>query len=497
LTLISDRYGFRPLFYVERQGTFLFASELKALCVADPQARSLDELGLFEYFCYGAPVMGRTWLQGYSRLRPDTILTVDKGGPRAKSYWVYRYDEAARTLDQQTYFTNFATLLDRAVERCMRGSKRIGIFLSGGYDSRSVAASIRPHHLPIPAFTFGYPDSRDIRYATMLADRLGLDHHRITDKGPYLYPNCHAIVWRTEGLSSFALTTSIQHHAHIKQHMDVILLGFLAELSGSHTWPQILLARSRGAAMRAIFTRILGHGLRVGRRIFIARFFDRALEALRISFSDSFDNVQNDHPLNIADAWNLMYLQPGGTYHSASVDRHLFEIRAPHMDYDLVDYLLTIPPYARLEQRVYKKMIAFRFPTIRDIPCTNTDLPIDPAFGREYPAMVVRYLGRMAMTRARTLLHMGAPLGREPVSLADDFRAEPELLGKVLHPLLQAGAFPPEIFDNAGIERMAAEHYAGQRDHSFALSHLISFGLAARFFLHDDFTQVPADMYAP
>lgn len=56
----------------------------------------------------------------------------------------------APILDQPTYFTVFGTLLDRAVERSMKGSHQMGIFLSGGYDSRSVAASIRKHHLPHP-----------------------------------------------------------------------------------------------------------------------------------------------------------------------------------------------------------------------------------------------------------------------------------------------------------------------------------------------------------
>src|SRR5207247_5666697 len=36
LTLVSDRYGARPLYYVRRPTAFLFGSELKALAVADP-----------------------------------------------------------------------------------------------------------------------------------------------------------------------------------------------------------------------------------------------------------------------------------------------------------------------------------------------------------------------------------------------------------------------------------------------------------------------------
>src|SRR5262249_49797631 len=130
------------------------------------------------------------------------------------------------------------------------------------------------------------------------------------------------------------------------------------------------------------------------RKIFNPRFFSNAFAALRERFEKSFDTVQNDHPLNIADSWNFSYLQPRGTFQSPVVDRHLFEARAPHMDHDLVDFLLTIPPYSRLEQRIYKKMIAYKFPAIRDVPCTNSGTPVNPHFGQEYMAMAASYLLR-------------------------------------------------------------------------------------------------------
>ncbi len=496
VTLISDRYGFRPLYYVSRPGTFLFGSELKALCVADPNARKIDEIGTLELFCYGTHVMERTSVEGYARLAPATILALHDSGLTQRRYWTYQYDENAPTLDQQTYFTVCGTLLDRAVERCMRGSHRIGIFLSGGYDSRSVAASIRKHHQPIPAFTFGAPESRDVRFATLLSERLGLEHIPLTASEPYLYPHCRSIVWRTEGMISFANTTSIRHHARMKQKMDVILTGFLAEFGGSHAWPRLLLARSRSQAIQAIFHRMLSSRLAIARRVFQPAFFERCFEAVRARFQESFAQVENEHPLNIADSWNLIHLQPRSTYHAPSIDRHLFEMRAPHMDAEFVDFLLTIPPYSRLEQRVYKKMIAYRFPEIRDVPCTNSGLPINPHFAREYATMTLRYLGRRAAAPFKKLFLPREPLGREFRDLSEDFRAEPELMDQILRPLLEAEIFPPELFNRSGIEQIVREHYEQNARHESILSLLISWGLGVKYFLRDDLSDVPAELWA-
>jgi len=497
MTLITDRYGFRPLFYVRRQNTLLFASELKALCISDPHPRQMDDVGTLEFFCYGSYVMDRTWIKGYQRLSPATIMTIDHKGTRLNKYWEYRFDEKAPKLDQPTYFTVFGKLLDRAVERSMKGSHRIGIFLSGGYDSRSIAASIREYHLPLPAFTFGYQESRDVRYAGLLAKRIGLDHYLLNDKGPYLLKNCRAIVWRTEGLSQFSSCTSIRYHSILKKKIDIILAGFLGEFSGSHVWPELLLVKSRQAAIKTIFKRMLGNRLESISYIFKPAFFKDTFDHMRTRFEESFEEIRNDHPMDIADCWNFVKFHPLSTWHTPSVDRHLFEVRAPHMDFDLVNFLLTIPPYSRLEQRVYKKMIAYSFPEISDVPCTNSGLPINPSFMTEYVAMAIRYLVRKLTSPFAKLILSEAPLGRDFSNLGEEFRAEPELFEYVIKPLLDGEVFPSHVFDRKGIEDIVTQHYEKKRNHEAIIATLISWGVAAKYFLHDDLSDVPTDIFRP
>jgi asparagine synthetase B (glutamine-hydrolysing) len=221
------------------------------------------------------------------------------------------------------------------------------------------------------------------------------------------------------------------------------------------------------------------------------------LEALHTRFAQSFDKVAQEHPLNLADAWNVTHLQPWATYHAPSVDRHLLEARAPHMDYELVDFLLTIPPYARLEQRVYKRMIAYSFPTIRDVPCTNNAAPIDPHFLSAYAAMAARYAARKVTAPLRGAFGARNSLGREFRDLDEDFRAEPELANNLLRPMLHEDVFPSDTFDLEAIGSMIDDHYNRRGNHEFYLSRLVTLGLALKFFLHDDLSEVPAEMYAP
>src|SRR5262249_29984246 len=94
-------------------------------------------------------------------------------------------------------------------------------------------------------------------------------------------------------------------------------------------------------------------------------------------------------------------------------------------------------------------------------------------------------------------LRLQQPLGRESRNLSEDFRTEPELINNILRPLLDREVFPTGMLDRSGIEDIITEHYERNGRHEAILAMLISWGLAAKYFLYDDLCDVPDDMYAP
>ena len=61
---------------------------------------------------------------------------------------------------------------------------------------------------------------------------------------------------------------------------------------------------------------------------------------------------------------------------------------------------------------------------------------------------------------------------------------------------LEAENFPPILFDYAYIRDIISEQYKERRSHEHLLSLLISFGLAIKYFLYDEFDDVPASLCA-
>ncbi len=83
-----------------------------------------------------------TTFRDVRRLPPAHSLTISAEGSRVKRYWEPSIDGRIRYRREEEYVEHFQALLREAVADRMR-TDRMGIFLSGGLDSSSIAATAR------------------------------------------------------------------------------------------------------------------------------------------------------------------------------------------------------------------------------------------------------------------------------------------------------------------------------------------------------------------
>ena len=159
LYLVRDRYGIKPLYYACWQGTFLFASEQKAILAHPKAERDLDCEALLEYFTFQNIFTDRTLSRGIKLLQPGNIARVTKktvGVPQISRYWDYRFREPDRPLDPKEYREELDRLLRQAVKRQLVTDVELGSYLSGGMDSGTLTA-LAARELPyIKTFTCGF-----------------------------------------------------------------------------------------------------------------------------------------------------------------------------------------------------------------------------------------------------------------------------------------------------------------------------------------------------
>jgi asparagine synthase (glutamine-hydrolysing) len=198
LFLARDRLGVKPLYYTQRDGSFYFASEIKALLKVLPTPRLRPE-GIADYLTFLWIPDPDTMFEGIFKLPAGNFAVFAGGQLEIRPYWdlVFDIDD---TLSEADWISSVERNVREAVRRQMVSDVPLGSFLSGGIDSSAIVAEMTAVTGDVTAYSVGFsaqdlsydisPD--DLRYARSVAKEFGVDYHeqllepRIVDLLPRL-----------------------------------------------------------------------------------------------------------------------------------------------------------------------------------------------------------------------------------------------------------------------------------------------------------------------
>ncbi len=184
LFLARDRLGVKPVYYARLGDRLLFASEEKALFAAGVDAAfdpgTWDELLRFNY------VAGeRTPFAGVRRLLPGHWLRWQDGTVTIRRWWNLAERTAARRAELASSSPTawFRETFDSAIDLRRISDVPLGVLLSGGLDSSSVASSLAAQAgAGVESFTVRFredPHYDEGPLARQVADRWQLAHHEL------------------------------------------------------------------------------------------------------------------------------------------------------------------------------------------------------------------------------------------------------------------------------------------------------------------------------
>ena len=185
LLLARDRMGIKPLYYTQTPRGLAFASEIKALLELPEVAPVIDPQGLWDYLTYRYVPAPRTLFQGIQKLLPGHSLVAERGAVRVRPFWKLPVFPSAskRPLRLEECHERFESLFCEAVRARTIADVPLGVLLSGGLDSSTVAAVLaREATGPLKTFSVafeegGHYDERS--YARLVARHLGTDHNEV------------------------------------------------------------------------------------------------------------------------------------------------------------------------------------------------------------------------------------------------------------------------------------------------------------------------------
>lgn len=178
LILVRDRLGKKPLYWSEVNGTLVFGSELKALFAHPLAPRTLDHRSLAHYLAREYVPTPRTIYEGVHKLPPASILRFKDGSVSIAPFW----NPAGEVLvvDEVRALERFDLLLRHATEERMVSDVPLGVFLSGGIDSSTVAYyASQASERKVKTFSIGFSEKSfdESREARLVATHLGTEHH--------------------------------------------------------------------------------------------------------------------------------------------------------------------------------------------------------------------------------------------------------------------------------------------------------------------------------
>jgi asparagine synthase (glutamine-hydrolysing) len=189
LHLIRDRMGKKPLWISKlKDGTLLFASEVRALMLARPD-RTLRTQMISEVMQYGFINTPNSTFNEISQVPPASVLSWKNGKIIISTYWSPDFDTKINISYGEALEVT-KELIEAAVSRRLVSERPIGSFLSGGYDSTVVTAIMaKLMKEKVQTYSIGF-DSKEFNeadYARKVANFLGTDHHeKILQPNPTL-----------------------------------------------------------------------------------------------------------------------------------------------------------------------------------------------------------------------------------------------------------------------------------------------------------------------
>lgn len=399
--LARDRAGEKPLFYRHVNGELRFASELKALLADTSLPRRIEPRALDCYLAMGYVPGDRCILQGFNKLPPAHALLFDLQAGQAK---VWRYwslpeldSDSLNSLNDEALLDELEGLLEESVRRQMVADVPLGVLLSGGVDSSLITAMAVRASSRVQTFSIGFPGHGKLdetEHARLVARHFGTRHTELMAEEASVDLLPRLATQFDEPMVDSSMIPTFLVSQLVRQHCTVALGGDGGdELFGGYShysrllWMQQRLASlprplRKGVALAAEKLLPVGvkgrnwlHGLGVDLDSglpLIASYFDAAMRSrllcgqpgriLEAEFAQRSRVPEHSDLLQRATRMDFAnYLAEDIL---VKVDRasmlHSLEVRAPFLDFRLVEFAFSrVPSHLKATTR-HKKILLKR-----------------------------------------------------------------------------------------------------------------------------------------
>lgn len=222
-----DRFGVKPMYYVNEPDFFAFASEQKALLKL-PITKEINQNAIADFLKYGkVETDGNCMIQAIHELLPshNFIFDVTKKTLQVQRYYSLPFSDATskfKNISDDEIIKNVRSKIFNSIKLRLRADVPLGFCLSGGIDSSSIvgaAKSLMGASSELHAFTSVYNDKEfdELQWAKLVVEKHQLQWHQAVCSSDDLFSNLESIIYYQDS-PLFSTSTYAQNSVMKKAH---------------------------------------------------------------------------------------------------------------------------------------------------------------------------------------------------------------------------------------------------------------------------------------
>lgn len=404
LFLARDRYGIKPLLYLMDEDKFIFGSEMKALIQYGIE-KKIDYASLHAFLQLNYIPAPNSIFTNVKKLQPGHYLKVQRGKVEERQYYTLPTPVDSAPLSYESAKEKFKAILEESVRKRLVADVPLGSFLSGGIDSSIVAGLAAKHKPDLHTFSIGFKDEPffdETHYANLVAKHFNTRHTVFSLSNDDLYAHLHSILnyidepfADSSAIAVYILSKETRKHATVAlsgDGADELLAGYNKHEAAFRMlnpgWKEKLvsslgalwrnLPKSRNSMLFNKFRQLdrfsKAMKLSPADRYWHLAAFTSDAESRSLFSSQSLEQLDSDIFRQRKDGWLTEVAKENSINALLRNDLHLvlpndmltkvdmmsmansLEVRVPFLDYELVNFVTSLPDEYKINSRLRKRL---------------------------------------------------------------------------------------------------------------------------------------------
>lgn len=178
LQIFSDKLGVRPIYWGIQDGVFFFSSTLWILERLSFIKKTPDPISISEIAALGAPLSTRTPYKEIKAIGDGELLSIINGEVKVEKYWDWGQVNLDTSPSPDT-LESLKAIFEIAVRDRLSDAKLETAFLSGGMDSRLIAANLVELDADVSTLNFAPNGTQDLAFGALAAEALRTRHFEL------------------------------------------------------------------------------------------------------------------------------------------------------------------------------------------------------------------------------------------------------------------------------------------------------------------------------